>query len=60
MKKKYRFRSAISGLVVTKEHALANPDTAVKETIQTEKPKTEKDENLQLERDEPEIERRKI
>ncbi len=61
MQKKYRYRSAISGLTVTKEYALANPDITVKEAIENEKTeKTEITENLQLERDEPEIERRKI
>jgi hypothetical protein len=43
---------------VTKEYALANPDTTVRETVEVEEP--EKTKNLQIERDEPEIERRKI
>lgn len=45
MQKKYRYRSAISGLTVTKEYALANPDITVRETVATEEPETEKDES---------------
>lgn len=33
MARKYLYRSAITGRIITEKYALANPDTTVKETI---------------------------
>lgn len=35
--KKYKYRSAITGKLVTKSYALQNPDTTVKELVKSKK-----------------------